>query len=117
MSWNLLVYKPGPTPEETQPLGDLKAVTEALNVMFNGLEWPSPTRTALPVDGGFELELTAENGTVQDVYTHGGFNHIKQFAALCKRQGWRMADAQVLILMTRSSGMTSTVDKSPPRVK
>ncbi len=94
MSWNLLIYKPGDTPQQNEPLGDLDVVTEAFTAAFNGLEWESPTEAALPVDAGFRLELTEEDGTVQDVYTHGGFNHVRQFAALCKREGWRMADAQ-----------------------
>jgi hypothetical protein len=34
MSWNLLIYKPGKTPLENNPLGDLDSVTEALNVAF-----------------------------------------------------------------------------------
>jgi len=94
MSWNLIIYKPGDTPQQNQPLGDLESVTEAFTAAFIGLEWESPTEAALPVDGGFRLEFTEEAGMVHDVYTHGGFNHIRQFAALCKREGWRMADAQ-----------------------
>ncbi len=94
MSWNLIIYKPGETPQQNQPLGDLESVTEAFTAAFIALEWESPTEATLPIDGGFRLELTEEDGTVQDVYTHGGFNHIRQFAALCKREGWRMADAQ-----------------------
>jgi hypothetical protein len=94
MSWNLIIYKPGDRPQQNPPLGKLDAVTEAFNAAFIALEWESPTEAALPVDGGFRLELTVEGATVQDVYTHGGFNHIRQFAALCKREGWRMADAQ-----------------------
>ena len=94
MSWNLLIYKPGETTQNNEPLGELDAVTAAFTAAFIGLEWESPTEAALPVDGGFRLELTEEDGTVQDVYTHGGFNHVRQFAALCKREGWRMADAQ-----------------------
>jgi hypothetical protein len=94
MSWNLIIYKPGETPEETQPLGKVQVVTDAFNAAFLALEWESPTEAALPVDGGFRLELTEEDGMVQDVYTHGGYNHIRPLAALCKREGWRMADAQ-----------------------
>ena len=94
MSWNLLIYKPGNTPQENDPLGDLDAVTEAFNAAFIDLEWESPTEAALPVDGGFRFALSAEDGKVQDVYTHGGVHHLRQFAALCKREGWRMADAQ-----------------------
>lgn len=93
MSWNLLIYKPGDTSDTFAPLGNIDAVTQAFTAAFVGLEWASPTEAALPVDGGFRLELTAEGGTVRDVYTDGGFNHIRQFAALCKREGWRMADA------------------------
>lgn len=94
MSWNLLIYKQGDTPQQIGPIGDLDAVTDAFNAAFIGLEWESPTEAVLPVDGGFRLELTEADGMVESVYTHGGFNHIRQFAALCKREGWRMADAQ-----------------------
>ena len=94
MSWNLIIYKPGKTPKENEPLGDLDSVTGAFNAAFIALDWESPTQAKLPVDGGFRLELTEKDGTVADVFTHGGFNHIRQFAALCKREGWRMADAQ-----------------------
>lgn len=94
MSWNLLIYKPGDMPQQNLPLGDLDAVTAAFTAAFTGLEWQSPTEAVFPVDGGFTLEMTEEDGAVQDVYTDGGFNHITQLAALCKREGWRMADAQ-----------------------
>lgn len=94
MSWNLVIYKPGATPQESEPLGDLDAVTAAFSTAFAGLEWDSPTEAALPVHGGFRLEFTNENGTVQDVCTDGGFNHIRLFAALCKREGWRIFDGQ-----------------------
>jgi len=94
MSWNLIIYRPGETPQENQPLCDIDAVTTAFSAEFAALEWESPTQAALPVDGGFLLELTVKDGAVQDIYTHGGFNHIRQFAALCLREGWRIADAQ-----------------------
>jgi hypothetical protein len=88
MSWNLLIHNEG------EPLGEITEVARKFGEAFHGLEWESPTEAALPVDGGFRLELTADGGMVQDIYTHGGFNHIRQFAALCKREGWHMADAQ-----------------------
>src|SRR4051812_2540922 len=91
MSWNLIIYKPGETPEETEALGDIGAVKEAFNASFPTLKWASATEAAIEAEGGFRLELSEEDGRVQDVYTHGGFNHIRQFAALCKREGWRMA--------------------------
>jgi len=94
MSWNLIIYRPGKTPEQLEPLGEFNAVKTAFSAAFLGLEWESPKEATLPVDGGFQLEFTEEDGIVQDVYTHGGYNHIRQFAALCKRNGWRMADAQ-----------------------
>lgn len=94
MSWNLLIYKPGDTSQSSKPLGELDAVTEVFDAAFVGLAWESPTQAVLPVNGGFRLDLTEEDGAVQDVYTHGGFNHIRQLAELCKREGWRMADAQ-----------------------
>jgi hypothetical protein len=94
MSWNLLICKSGETPETLAPLGHLAAVKQAFTAAFIGLEWVSATEAALPVDGGFRLVLAVERGAVQDVYTHGGFNHIRQFAALCKREGWLLTDAQ-----------------------
>jgi len=94
MSWNLIIYKPGDTPEQNQTLGDLASVAQALTSVFTGLEWESPTEALLPVDGGIRFVLTEENGSIQDIYTHGGFNQITQLAALCKRKGWRIGDAQ-----------------------
>jgi hypothetical protein len=94
MSWNLLIYRIGATEQTEEPLGDLEAVTAAFNGAFEGLEWNSPTEAALPVDGGFILELAVGRHSVQNIYTKGGYNHLKELAALCKREGWRMADAQ-----------------------
>ena len=88
MSWNLLIHNDG------EPLGDIAEVTRKFDDTFRGLEWESPTEAALAVDGGFRLELTEEDGTVQDIYTHGGFQHIKELAGLCRREGWHLADAQ-----------------------
>jgi hypothetical protein len=67
MSWNLLIYKPENTPQENDPLGDRDGVSEAFDAAFGVLERASPTEAALPVDGGFRVELNAEDGTVQDV--------------------------------------------------
>jgi len=96
MSLNLVIYKVGRTSQEVEPLGNLQAVTDALNGAFIDLEWQSPVTAALPVDldGGFRVKLTMQGGKVQDVYTDATANHIRQFAGLCNRQGWRMADAQ-----------------------
>jgi hypothetical protein len=96
MSRNLIIYKTGPMSQEREPLGDLGRVTDALNGAFIDLEWQSPVAAALPVDveGGFQVKLTVQGGRVHDIYTDAGVNHIRQFAGLCKRQGWRMADAQ-----------------------
>jgi hypothetical protein len=94
MSWNLLIYKTGATPQESAPLGDIEAVTAAFSRAFPGLEWESRTVAALPVDRGFRIEFTEEDGMVRDGYTDGGFDHIAQLAALCKQQGWGIADAQ-----------------------
>lgn len=88
MSWNLLIHNDG------EPLGEIAEVTRKFDAAFRGLEWESPTEAALAVDGGFRVELSAEGGTVEDIYTHGGFHHIKELAELCKREGWHMADAQ-----------------------
>lgn len=94
MSWNLLIYKHRDSPQSNASLGSLETVTAAFTSAFNGLEWVSTTEAALPLVSGFRLELTEEDGTVRDVYTHGGFHHLSRFAALCKSEGWRMADAQ-----------------------
>ena len=94
MSRKLIIYKTGRTPEEIAPLGDLARVTDALNGAFIDLEWESRTAAALPVEDGFRVILTMRGATVQDIHTDGGFNHLREFAGLCKRQGWRMADAQ-----------------------
>jgi hypothetical protein len=88
MSWNLIIYKQG------NSLGRPDHVKAVFSSVFSELEWQSPTEAALPVEGGFRLELTEQDGLVVDVSTHGGFNHLRQFAELCKREGWRMADAQ-----------------------
>jgi len=94
VSWNLLIYRPGANNETTNPLGPLSAVTEKLNASFPGLVWDSPTECSLEVDAGFLVELTVENDVVTDIYTRGGYNHLKPLAALCHREGWRLGDAQ-----------------------
>jgi hypothetical protein len=93
MSWNFVIYKTGKTSQQGVPLGNLDRVTDALNGSFIDLEWESATSAVLPVEGGFRLSLTMQHRTVQDVYIDGGFNHLRQFAGLCKLEGWRMADA------------------------
>lgn len=70
-----------------------KSVKAALDHAFAGLEWRSPTEAGLLVDGGFTLDLTVEDGTVKDIYTNGGYNHLRLLAALCQVQEWAMADA------------------------
>lgn len=94
MSWNLLIYKPGEDGEELEPLGTLPEVSGVLNNAFPALEWDSSAEAVLPLNGGFRLELSVENGVVKDIYTSGGFNHMNELVALCKQQGWRIADAQ-----------------------
>jgi hypothetical protein len=94
MSWNLIIYKTGNTSQQVEPLGNLNRVTDALNAAFIDLEWESPIAAALPVEGGFRVNLAVRDRTVQEVYVDGGFNHIRQFAGLCKREGWRMSDVQ-----------------------
>ena len=96
MSWNFIIYKTDQLGERMQPLGDLERVTSALNGAFIALEWESPTTAELPadVDGGFRVNLTMQNGRVQDIHTHGGVNHLRQFAGLCTREGWRIAEAE-----------------------
>jgi len=61
---------------------------------FSGLDWPTSTECELTVDGGFSVTWTVEEEEVQDGYTNGGFNHLNELAAVCKKQGWRIADAQ-----------------------
>ncbi len=94
MSWNLLIYKPGADEGEQAPMGTVESVSDALKAAFPGLQWDSATECTLPVDKGFTISLTAEEDTVGDLYTSGGYYHLKPLAALCKRQGWRIADAQ-----------------------
>ncbi|QIF02988.1 hypothetical protein [Roseimicrobium sp. ORNL1] len=89
MSWNLLIYSP-----EGTSLGEPAAVKTALENAFPGFEWRTFTEGGLIVDGGFTLDLAIEEGAVRDIYTNGGYNHIRQLAALCQRQHWAMADAQ-----------------------
>ncbi|MEY4198773.1 MAG: hypothetical protein RLZZ265_513 [Verrucomicrobiota bacterium] len=87
MSWNLLIHNEG------EPLGGIADITSKFNAAFRGLEWTSPNEAGMP-DQSIRLEITETDGLVQDIYTHGGFGHIKQLAALCKREGWRVTDAQ-----------------------
>jgi hypothetical protein len=96
MSWNLLIYKPGAGEGEQAPMGTIESVTNALNAAFPALQWDSATECILPVDKGFaiSLTLTTEDNAVSDLYTRGGYYHLKPLAALCKGQGWRIADAQ-----------------------
>lgn len=94
MSWNLVIYKTSGMPQQVVPLGDLDRVTDALNGAFINLEWESRTSASLPVENGFRVNLTLQGRTVHDIHTDGGFNHLREFAGLCKREGWRMADAQ-----------------------
>jgi hypothetical protein len=86
MSWNLLIYRAAADGESTEPLGPLQSVTEMLNGAFPGLLWGSPTKCSLEVEGGFTAELTVEDDIVSDVYTRGGFNHLKPLAALCLQE-------------------------------
>lgn len=93
MSWNLLIYRPGED-EAPFPLGDLATVRRVMDATFPGLDWPQDTECQLAVDGGFSITWTVNGHEVQDGYTNGGFNHLKELAALCLQQGWQMADAQ-----------------------
>jgi hypothetical protein len=93
MSWNLLIYRAGQD-EEMASLGTLASVTKAFTAVFPGLEWPTPKDCELNIEGGFTIEWTVAAGEVRDGYTCGGFQHLKEFAALCKKEGWRIADAQ-----------------------
>src|ERR1044072_1401873 len=93
MSWNLLIYRSGED-EKMASLGSLASVTSALNGAFPELKWSKPTECEMNVEGGFSIAWTVEEGAVRDGYTSGGFNHLKELAALCKKEGWRIADAQ-----------------------
>jgi hypothetical protein len=93
MSWNLLIYRQGED-EEMTPLGSLASVTTALNRTFPGLEWPTPVECELNGEDGFSIAWTVEDGEVRDGYTNGGYNHLQELAALCKQEGWSLADAQ-----------------------
>ncbi len=102
MSWNLFIYKvdpnadpdTDPAEEETLPLGSPGEVAAALNAAFPGLRWPKEEECELPADNGFIIELNIEDGVVSDLYTHGGYDHLRQLAGLCIQHGWCMADAQ-----------------------
>ena len=37
---------------------------------------------------------TKEDDLVSDIYTRGGYNHLRPLADLCRREGWRLGDAQ-----------------------
>ena len=65
-----------------------------MNAAFPNLEWPRPTECELNVERGFSIEWTLEGLEVKDGYTNGGYDHLKQLAELCKKQGWSLADAQ-----------------------
>jgi hypothetical protein len=94
MSWNLLIYRPGANNQTTEPLGPLDEVRAKLNTTFPELVWDSSTECGMKVEGGFLAELTLENELVSDIYTRGGYNHLKPLAGLCLREGWRLGDAQ-----------------------
>ncbi len=94
MSWNLLIYRPGATSQTTEPLGALGEVKAKLSATFPGLAWDSPTECGLKVEGDFLADLTVEDDLVSDIYTRGGYNHLKPLANLCRREGWRLGDAQ-----------------------
>lgn len=94
MSWNLLIYKPAEDADDTIPLGTLAGVTAALSNAFPALEWDSEVAALVPGENGFLLDLNVGDGIVWDIYTNGGFNYLKELAALCKQEGWRIADAQ-----------------------
>ena len=94
VSWNLLVYKLGNDEGEQAPMGTVESVSAALNGAFPALQWDSATECILPVDKGFALSLTVEDESVTDLYSRGGYYHLKPLATLCKQQGWRIADAQ-----------------------
>ena len=94
MSWNLLIYHPDPVTGAPLPLGSPAEVTALLDATFSGLRWRSPQDCELSVDGGFSISLTVEVGGVSDLYTRGGYNHLREFAGLCRQHGWHIMDAQ-----------------------
>jgi hypothetical protein len=93
MSWNLLIYRPGSN-DETAPLGSLTTVRRVMDSAFRGLTWPSEAECELDVEGGFSVEWNIDGDQVSDGYTNGGFQHLSQLAGICKKMGWRLADAQ-----------------------
>ena len=93
MSYNLLIYRAGEG-QELAPLGNLTSVTAALNKALPGLEWLTPSECQLTTEDGLTITLTVEGDEVRDCYTTGGFHRLKDLAVLCKKNGWRLADAQ-----------------------
>lgn len=87
MSWNLLIHSDG------SPLGTATEITDKFSGTFPELHWHSPAEAELPAHG-FRMDLTLENGFVQDIYTHGGFSLVQELAGLCRNEGWQLADAQ-----------------------
>jgi hypothetical protein len=94
MSWNLLILKPGSPHATVVPMAPLRKVSKMLNTMFPGLEWPTESRCELNVDRGFSIELRVISGIVCSLYTSGGYDHLKLFAKLCKKNGWELSDCQ-----------------------
>jgi hypothetical protein len=88
-----MIYRPG-ADDEMAPLGNLALVKNAMRGAFPELEWRSATECGLYVDGGFIVEWTVNGEEVSDGYTNGGYNHLRELAVLCKKMGWRIADAQ-----------------------
>jgi hypothetical protein len=87
MSWNVIICT-----SDGFPLGSASKVKKILDDQFPTLEWQGDAECTLPVDKGFRLELGGD--PVQNIWSHGGFYHLQEFANICKVNGWSLGDAQ-----------------------
>jgi hypothetical protein len=94
MSWNLVIIKPHSPHARLAPMGPLRKISKMLSATFPGLEWPTESRCELNVERGFSIDLEVISGIVCSFYTRGGYDHLKLFAKLCKKNGWIMGDCQ-----------------------
>ena len=94
MSWNLLIASY--TPEnQCRPLGSYESVRDALDSAFPELVWESRTECALRIDYGFMISMQVrDNGLIENLWTTGGYRHLREFTALCRERGWQIFDAQ-----------------------
>jgi hypothetical protein len=94
MSWNLFIDANGPSGEK-EPMGSLSATKDVIKATFPQVDWHSETECFLDhPDGGCMITLTIEDGTVKYLSTDGGYHQLNELAAMCKTQGWHIADMQ-----------------------